>query len=106
MPPAMLISMIKLLTVRTMEMTKATMQIMMLANALDESWQLSSLDNNAMIIPKGDNPMESPGVNIHITDASDIPKAVDAMVRAGSGLVPVGIKILLSLETVGFHLYR
>ena len=78
-------------------MTKATMQMTMLAKALDESLQLSSLESRAMIIPKGANPMDSPGVNIHIIDARAIPKAVDAMVRAGSGLVPVGIKMLLSL---------
>ena len=93
----MLISRIKLLTVKTMEMTKATMQITTPAKALDESLQLSSLESKAMIIPKGDKAMDKPGVNIHIMDAMAIPKAVDAMVRAGSGLIPVGIRMLLSL---------
>ena len=88
----MLISMIKLLTVRTMEMTKATMQMMTLAKALDESLQVSSLESKAMMIPKGDKPIANPGVNIQITDAMAIPKAVEAMVRAGSGFIPVGIK--------------
>lgn len=80
------------------------MQITTPAKALDESLQLSSLESKAMIIPKGDKAMDKPGVNIHIMDAMAIPKAVDAMVCAGSGLIPVGIRIAPFVVNIRFPL--